>query len=121
SGWGRTRRSQVQRIARNASPPKAFGTAPAAVGRTLDSTVPLAGNAPGVYNRSGFMQDSLMRSLTSQPRRRFISRLPVLALALACVPFARGGDASPALLVVGDSISAAYGLSPGTGWVDLLS
>jgi acyl-CoA thioesterase-1 len=34
---------------------------------------------------------------------------------------ARGGDPSPTLLVVGDSISAAYGLAPGTGWVDLLS
>jgi acyl-CoA thioesterase-1 len=34
---------------------------------------------------------------------------------------ARGADAAPVILVVGDSISAAYGLPPGQGWVDLLN
>ena len=47
--------------------------------------------------------------------------LAAMALALACATSARAREASPALLVLGDSISAAYGLAPGTGWVDLLS
>ena len=47
--------------------------------------------------------------------------LAVLALALASAPSGRAEQAPPTLLVVGDSISAAYGLAPGTGWVDLLS
>jgi acyl-CoA thioesterase-1 len=70
------------------------------------------------------MQDRVMHSLRSPLRRHFAGRLAtlaMLALALACAPLARGGDPSPTLLVVGDSISAAYGLAPGTGWVDLLS
>ena len=41
----------------------------------------------------------------------------VHAIALAAL-FAL---AAPVVLVVGDSISAAYGLAPGTGWVDLLT
>jgi len=48
----------------------------------------------------------------------------VLAAALAVVaglaPVATAADA-PAILVVGDSISAGYGLSAGQGWVDLLA
>lgn len=47
--------------------------------------------------------------------------LAALALSLACATSARAGEASSTLLVLGDSISAAYGLAPGTGWVDLLS
>ena len=62
-----------------------------------------------------------MRPLVSPLRRVFVSRLAAIAFALACAPFARAGEAPATLLVVGDSISAAYGLAPGTGWVDLLS
>lgn len=40
----------------------------------------------------------------------------LVALAEACAQ-----PMAPVVLVVGDSISAAYGLAPGTGWVDLLS
>jgi len=52
-------------------------------------------------------------------RRRTITALAAAAaLALAPIP---GGAAEPfVLLVVGDSISAAYGLPPGVGWTDLL-
>jgi len=42
-------------------------------------------------------------------------------VALAAIVPVRAQTAAPVVLVVGDSISAAYGLSPGTGWVDLLS
>jgi acyl-CoA thioesterase-1 len=47
-------------------------------------------------------------------------------LVAACFAFAapaplHADAAAPVVLVVGDSISAAYGLPPGTGWVDLLS
>jgi len=55
-------------------------------------------------------------------RRRFLAATSIgLALA-AGVPaplFAQG--AAPVLLVVGDSISAGYGLPAGAGWVDLLA
>jgi len=56
---------------------------------------------------------------------RFASRLlPALARLLALlwlVPLAAYAQGqAPVLLVVGDSISAGYGLAPGQGWVDLL-
>ena len=41
----------------------------------------------------------------------------VLALSIASV----SASASNVLLVMGDSLSAAYGVSPGKGWVDLLT
>lgn len=51
-------------------------------------------------------------------RRRFLLGL---GLALALAPAAQALAAEPpALLVVGDSISAAYGLPPTKGWVSLL-
>ena len=67
-----------------------------------------------------------MHSLLSSSRRRFVGSLATLAaVAALALAFAgspvRAAESSPTLLVVGDSISAAYGLAPGTGWVDLLS
>jgi acyl-CoA thioesterase-1 len=56
-------------------------------------------------------------------RRRLVVAA-VLALATAGVALPRSVLAQgkpPVLLVVGDSISAGYGLAPGTGWVDLLA
>jgi acyl-CoA thioesterase I len=43
----------------------------------------------------------------------------LLAFAMLAAP-AAAQQASPVLLVVGDSISAGYGLAQGEGWVDLL-
>ena len=55
-------------------------------------------------------------------RRRIIAALAVVALAAALAPAAAvAQNKTPALLVVGDSISAAYGLPGSTGWVDLLA
>ncbi len=56
-------------------------------------------------------------------RRRFLdlATVAVATLALASASPARADPAAPVLLVVGDSISAAYGLPPGAGWVDLLA
>jgi acyl-CoA thioesterase-1 len=54
------------------------------------------------------------------PSRRALLRFTVAAL----LAVAAGGIAAatpPVVLVVGDSISAAYGLPQGTGWVDLLA
>jgi len=42
------------------------------------------------------------------------------AAALALAPSPGSAADPPVLLVVGDSISAAYGLPPGVGWTDLL-
>ena len=49
---------------------------------------------------------------------RFVIRAAALALALAAFP-APGADRT--VLVFGDSLSAAYGLSPTQGWVSLLA
>jgi acyl-CoA thioesterase-1 len=46
--------------------------------------------------------------------------MALLALLLACAGPARATDPSPALLVLGDSVSAGYGLPAGVGWVMLL-
>jgi acyl-CoA thioesterase I len=43
------------------------------------------------------------------------------AFLLVVAPFGSAQDKSPVLLVVGDSVSAAYGLTGGQGWVELLS
>jgi acyl-CoA thioesterase-1 len=54
-------------------------------------------------------------------RRLVIVLFSAAALALAAMHSARAAPVAPPLLVVGDSISAAYGLTPGAGWVDLLA
>lgn len=58
-------------------------------------------------------------------RRRWLRRVASGAL-LACIATlplatAHAATAAPVLLVVGDSISAGYGLAKGEGWVDLLA
>ena len=52
-------------------------------------------------------------------RRTFVTALGA-AGGLALAPIAVRAADAPVILVVGDSISAAYGLPPGTGWTDLL-
>ena len=55
-------------------------------------------------------------------RRRTLLRLiaaTLLAAGAGCVTAATA--VPPVVLIVGDSISAAYGLPAGTGWVDLLA
>lgn len=47
--------------------------------------------------------------------------LALLALGLALFGAAGSATAAPVLLVLGDSVSAGYGLAAGTGWVTLLS
>src|SRR6266511_2102838 len=58
--------------------------------------------------------------MNSSPSFRSILRsLTALVAALVCsVAFAQA--AAPSILIVGDSISAAYGLRPGAGWTTLL-
>src|ERR1700712_440003 len=60
------------------------------------------------------MMDSAMR-LVFLRRRAAIAGL----LALACAGTVRAA-AAPVVLVVGDSLSAEYGLKRGSGWVALL-
>jgi acyl-CoA thioesterase-1 len=54
-------------------------------------------------------------------RRHFVAALFVALSAVALAAPSAAQKAPPVLLVVGDSISAAYGLPPGTGWVELLA
>ena len=56
-------------------------------------------------------------------RRDFILRLAAAAAALCALPAGAQGSkpaAQQTILVVGDSLSAEYGLARGTGWVALL-
>jgi acyl-CoA thioesterase-1 len=52
-------------------------------------------------------------------RRRSIAALAAAGL-LTLAPTSANAAEPPVILVVGDSISAAYGLPPGVGWTDLL-
>jgi acyl-CoA thioesterase-1 len=53
-------------------------------------------------------------------RRLLLLLVPLLAGWALSVPV-RATEGKPAILIVGDSISAAYGLSPDQGWVSLLA
>ena len=55
--------------------------------------------------------------------RSFVSVLRWLLCALCLVAAAPAAaqDKAPVLLIVGDSVSAGYGLATGEGWVDLLA
>src|SRR5438477_11833394 len=66
--------------------------------------------------------DSTMATPFSSHTRRLIAGgLAALALSFAVAPRVEADTRASTLLVVGDSISAAYGLPPGVGWVDLLA
>ena len=54
------------------------------------------------------------------PQRRALLAL-LLTIGLALAGPGRGASTAPVLLVVGDSISAGYGLPAGEGWVTLLA
>lgn len=71
------------------------------------------------YNRPLASTHTLVRSMS---RRRVILGLAAATtFAVVAPPRARADPVAPVLLVVGDSISAAYGLPAGAGWVDLLA
>jgi len=54
-------------------------------------------------------------------RRAVVFLLAVAAIIAVGLPPLAAAQQSRTLLVLGDSISAAYGLAPGSGWVDLLA
>jgi len=58
--------------------------------------------------------------LNSVLRRRYFNRLAVGLFALGLSSHAVGTAKSANILVVGDSLSAEYGIARGTGWVALL-
>ena len=53
--------------------------------------------------------------------RAFAGILGACLLAFTTILPVDADPGVPVLLIVGDSVSAAYGLPPGTGWVDLLT
>jgi acyl-CoA thioesterase-1 len=55
------------------------------------------------------------------PLRHLAARLLLLACGIVLATLALAQGVAPVLLVVGDSISAGYGLARGEGWVDLLA
>jgi acyl-CoA thioesterase I len=64
------------------------------------------------------MMDSDMDRMMNSTRRRLLTHCTALALA-AAMPGAHAAG-KPLILVVGDSLSAEYGLARGKGWVALL-
>ncbi len=59
--------------------------------------------------------------MNSVLRRRYFNRLAVGLFALGLSSHAVGTAKSQQILVVGDSLSAEYGIARGTGWVALLN
>ena len=55
-------------------------------------------------------------------RQRFLLKLCVLTLMGCCIFTARAeeNNTAPVMLILGDSLSAGYGLDPEQGWVSLL-
>ncbi|MCC7328483.1 MAG: arylesterase [Burkholderiales bacterium] len=62
-----------------------------------------------------------MTSLSSIASVRIRSLLCAACAALLLIASAAAQDTRPAILIVGDSVSAGYGLARGQGWVDLLA
>jgi len=103
-----------------------MGTPPATSRRC-----PRGGGNAMHYNRHCLHSDAnlMPRSppiLARAPRRlrnagRILACAMLLALAALPAPMAVADATPPALLVVGDSISAGYGLPQGAGWVALLA
>ena len=61
--------------------------------------------------------------MTREMRRSLVRAMSAFALSLGALlsPLAAHANATaPKILVIGDSLSAAYGLGSGQGWVDLL-
>lgn len=58
--------------------------------------------------------------LTTSARRQTILRLAILLAAMQMPGLAQASSPVPAILVLGDSLSAEYGLPRGSGWVALL-
>jgi len=64
----------------------------------------------------------MIMMMTAHFRRRFLNFAILLGALLTLTIFSTAARAKTAqILVVGDSLSAGYGLSAGEGWVDLLT
>jgi acyl-CoA thioesterase-1 len=89
----------------------------------------LAATAANHYNPGSTHDGALPEMHALRSTIRLVPRLAaavalaiaIVALAIAVVASARADSSASVLLVVGDSISAGYGLAKGTGWVDLLA
>ena len=78
--------------------------------------------APSTINKTNLQAINIMPNLKPAPTLiRKISGALLLALAFALAPTHAAAQALPRkLLVLGDSISAEYGMARGAGWVALL-
>src|SRR5207237_2562342 len=95
------------------------GTAPRATGRGFFVAARIVPRTPRCFLVCRERLECSVDRPTSSSFRCARRALAWAATALLCsVAFAQA--ASPVILIVGDSISAAYGLAPGTGWATLL-
>src|SRR6188768_1333290 len=99
----------MQAPARRESSVEAEERSRPAEGPTHHSTVPLAGDCACLYNRGS----NRSRTTTSPTHMHPFPLVRAVALAalvsLAAIASVRAQTAAPVVLVVGDSISAAYG------------
>ncbi|AZG14626.1 arylesterase [Cupriavidus pauculus] len=67
------------------------------------------------------MEEDMREKIPNVGRRRMLAACCATAVALLCSPAAVAqAPSAPAVLVLGDSLSAEYGIARGTGWVSLL-
>lgn len=59
-------------------------------------------------------------SMTEFKTLYLVKQLALLLLLMTIMPYSAAAPKPPVILVIGDSLSAGYGLAKGEGWVDLL-
>jgi acyl-CoA thioesterase-1 len=78
----------------------------------------MIGSDMGLDSKGGLLTRRIARNVT---RRTWLAHCSVAAAALAgAVPCARAASRPAKVLVVGDSLSAEYGIARGSGWVALM-
>ena len=86
------------------------------------STLRVAVASANHYNLDSPIAGARPMILPRHSALRFAFRFAVtIALAIPALAPARADPGAPVLLIVGDSLSAGYGLAKGAGWVDLLA
>jgi len=89
--------------------------------RHAHSTLRFAATFATHYNPDSPIPSPVMTRALASAFRIVLRFALAIALVYPATPPAYGESNAPVVLVVGDSISAGYGLTKGTGWVELLA
>jgi acyl-CoA thioesterase-1 len=66
------------------------------------------------------LNDSILRRRSGSAPKNFLTRILALGLMICSLPAGAAAPVACKILILGDSLSAGYGLTRGAGWVDLL-